>query len=128
MAELETEVWRFNDWEPVLNVVVFLCSDFAKREDKNILNQLSFIPFLYKDYNWIIKIQSSYIKEKRWEKALFEKERHFHGNPYTEKRNIETEKEQEATSSSSRAKELQDSSNYSTSIVDKQDQDDYYYS
>ena len=55
MAELETEVWRFNDWEPVLTAVVFLCSDFAKTEDKNII-MLSFIPFLYKDYNWIIKI------------------------------------------------------------------------
>ena len=56
MAELKVEVWRFNDWEPVWKVVVFLCSDFAKREDKNILI-LSFIPFLYKDHNWIIKIQ-----------------------------------------------------------------------
>ena len=56
------------------------------------------------------------------------RKRHFHGNPYTEKRNIEIEKEQEATSSSSLAKKLQDSLNYSTSIVDEQDQEDYYYS
>ena len=58
MAELEVEIWRFDDWEPVnlWNVAVFLCSDFTKRKDKNILNLLSFIPFLHK-YNWIIKIQ-----------------------------------------------------------------------
>ena len=51
---------------------------------------------------------------------------HFHGNRYTKKQNIETQNEQEATSSSSRAKKLQDSINYSTSIVDELDQDDYY--
>ena len=54
------------------------------------------------------------------------RKRHFHGNRYTKKRNIETQNEQEATSSSSRAKKLQDSLNYSTSIVDELDQDDYY--
>ena len=37
--------------EPVFHVVVFLRSDFAKGENKSILNLLSFIPFLYKDYN-----------------------------------------------------------------------------
>ena len=52
---------------------------------------------------------------------------HFHGNRYTKKQNIETQNEQEATSSSSRAKKLQDSINYSTSIVDELDQDDYYF-
>ena len=51
---------------------------------------------------------------------------HFHGNRYTKKQNIETQNEQEATSSSSRAKKRQDSINYSTSIVDELDQDDYY--
>ena len=51
---------------------------------------------------------------------------HFHGNRYTKKQNIETQNEQEATSSSSRAKKLKDSINYSTSIVDELDQDDYY--
>ena len=37
--------------QPLFNVVMFLCSDFAKGQNKNILNLLSFIPFLYKDYN-----------------------------------------------------------------------------
>ena len=55
------------------------------------------------------------------------RKRHYHGNRYTKKRNTETQNEQEATSSSSRAKKLQDSLNYSTSIVDELDQDDYNY-
>ena len=54
------------------------------------------------------------------------RKRHFHGNRYIKKQNIETQNEQEAASSSSRAKKLQDSINYSTSIVDELDQDDYY--
>ena len=49
-----------------------------------------------------------------------------HGNRYTKKRNIETQNEQEATSSSSRAKKLQDSLNYSASIVNELDQNVYY--
>ena len=53
------------------------------------------------------------------------RKRHFHGNRCTKKQNIETQNEQEATSSSSRAKKLQDSINNSTSIVDELDQDDY---
>ena len=39
---------------------------------------------------------------------------------------MENEKEQEATNNSSRAKKLQRSLNYSTSILDELDQDDYY--
>ena len=39
---------------------------------------------------------------------------------------MESEKEQEATNNSSRAKKLQRSLNYSPSIVDELDQDDYY--
>ena len=52
--------------------------------------------------------------------------RHFQGIWYTKKQDIETQNEQEATSSSSRAKKRQDSLNYSISIVDELDQDDYY--
>ena len=60
MAELEVEIWRFNDREAVWNVVVLKeiwRRFFVKREDKNILNQLSFIPSLYRNYHWIIKVQ-----------------------------------------------------------------------
>ena len=78
MAELEMEVWNFSDWEPEWNVV-FLCSDFAKREDKIILNLLSFILFLYKDYNWInkdlIRFNKIIKKRRNMKKTLFEKER-----------------------------------------------------
>ena len=61
------------------------------------------------------------------DKTVFEKERDiYQGNRYPKKENFETQNEQEATSSSSRAKKLQDSLNFSTSIVDEFDQDDYY--
>ena len=54
------------------------------------------------------------------------RKRYFHGNRYTKNRNIETQKEQEATSSSSRTKKLQDSLNYSPSTVNELDEYDYY--
>ena len=66
------------------------------------------------------------IKLKRKNTAP-KRKRHFHGNRYTKKRNIKTENEQEATSSSSRGKKLQDSLNYSTWIVDELRQNDYYF-
>ena len=54
------------------------------------------------------------------------RKRYFHGNRYTKNRNIETQKEQEATSSSSRTKKLQGSLNHSPSIVNELDEYDYY--
>ena len=54
------------------------------------------------------------------------RKRHFQGNQYTKKQNIETQNKQEATSSSSGAKKLQDSLDYPTSTVDELDQDDFY--
>ena len=55
-------------------VAVFLCSDFAKRDDKNSLNLLSFFLFLYKDYSWD-KNQIKLQKREEMEKTLFQKGR-----------------------------------------------------
>ena len=58
-------------------------------------------------------------------KTLVEKERNI-SRLYTKKPSTETRNEQEATSSSLRAKKRQDSLIYSTSIVNELDLDNYY--
>ena len=109
---------------------MFLCSDFAKRGDKNILNLLSFILFFTKIIIETLKFNKVIKKRRNGKKTPFgvrKRKRHFLGNRYTKKRNIESQNEQEATSSSSHANKLQDSLNYSTSIVDELDQDEFFF-
>ena len=111
MAELEAEVSLFNGRKPVWNVIVFLCSDFIKREDKSILNLLNFIPSFRKIIIESYKFKKV-IKEKKWGKTLLEKERDISRViDKTKKPNIESLNKRKGTSSSSSAKKLRDSLN-----------------
>ena len=75
MAELKVEVWRFNDREAVWNVIMFLCSNFIKREDKSTLNLLNILILFFAKIIFESWKFNKVTKREKMRKTMFEKER-----------------------------------------------------